>query len=231
MSAIYPFAALRPTPKAAAAVASVPYDVVSSEEARALASGNPLSFLHVSRPEIDLDARADPHADAAYDQAATAFDVLKSEAPLVVEDTPSLYVYRLQHGEPRAIRHRRVFLDRRIRSRCDQEARENPTRQGRRPDAAHARNRRADRTGVSHVSRFDTRRRCSEPRRHDGAVVRLRRAGWRAPRGLAGARQREPGHRRRIRDDRRPLHCRRTSPRRVGGTHAPQPCVERRRRT
>jgi uncharacterized protein (DUF1015 family) len=98
MSAIYPFAALRPTPEAAAAVASVPYDVVSSEEARVLASGNPLSFLHVSRPEIDLGAGADPHADAAYDGAARAFDVLKSEAPLVVEDAPSLYVYRLRMG-------------------------------------------------------------------------------------------------------------------------------------
>ena len=73
MSAIYPFAALRPTPKAAAAVASVPYDVVNSDEARALAAGNPLSFLHVSRPEIDLAAGADPHADAAYEQAAKAF--------------------------------------------------------------------------------------------------------------------------------------------------------------
>ena len=51
-------------------MASVPYDVVSSDEARALAAGNPLSFLHVSRPEIDLGAGADPHADAAYEQAA-----------------------------------------------------------------------------------------------------------------------------------------------------------------
>lgn len=99
MSAIYPFAALRPAPKAAAAVASVPYDVVSSDEARALASGNPLSFLHVSRPEIELGVGADPHTDAAYDRAARAFDVLKSEAPLVVEDAPSLYVYRLRMGD------------------------------------------------------------------------------------------------------------------------------------
>src|SRR5689334_19498496 len=98
MSAIYPFAALRPTPKAAAAVASVPYDVVNSDEARALAAGNPLSFLHVSRPEIDLDAGANPHSDAAYDQAAKAFAVLKSEAPLVVEEIPSFYVYRLRMG-------------------------------------------------------------------------------------------------------------------------------------
>lgn len=98
MAAIYPFAALRPTPTSAAAVAAVPYDVVSSDEARALAAGNPLSFLHVSRPEIDLGADADPHAPAAYEQAAKAFDVLKSEAPLVVEEAPSFYVYRLHMG-------------------------------------------------------------------------------------------------------------------------------------
>ena len=98
MSAIYPFAALRPTPKAAALVASVPYDVVSSDEARALASGNSVSFLHVSRPEIDMRAGADPHSDAAYQQAATAFATLKSEAPLVVEEVPSFYVYRQKMG-------------------------------------------------------------------------------------------------------------------------------------
>ena len=99
MSAIYPFAALRPTPKSASAVAAVPYDVVSTDEARALASGNPLSFLHVSRPEIDMAAAADPHAPAAYEQAAAAFSVLKSEAPLVVEEMPSFYVYRLHMGD------------------------------------------------------------------------------------------------------------------------------------
>jgi uncharacterized protein (DUF1015 family) len=98
MSAIFPFAALRPTPKAAAAVASVPYDVVNTDEARALASGNPLSFLHVSRPEIDMSAGADANADAAYQQAARAFAALKSDAPLVVEELPSFYVYRLRMG-------------------------------------------------------------------------------------------------------------------------------------
>jgi uncharacterized protein (DUF1015 family) len=98
MSAIYPFAALRPTPKAAASVASVPYDVVSSDEARALAAGNPLSFLHVSRPEIDMAASVDPHSDVAYQRAAAAFKTLKSEAPLVVEEVPSFYLYRLKMG-------------------------------------------------------------------------------------------------------------------------------------
>jgi uncharacterized protein (DUF1015 family) len=98
MSAIYPFAALRPAPKAAAAVAAVPYDVVSTGEARALAAGNRLSFLHVSRPEIDLDPAADPHAPAAYERAAQAFAALRSAAPLVVEASPSFYVYRLHMG-------------------------------------------------------------------------------------------------------------------------------------
>ena len=98
MSAIFPFAALRPTPTAAAAVAAVPYDVVNTEEARALAAGNPLSFLHVSRPEIDLPHGANPYSDAVYDLAAANFSTLKSAAPLVVEATPSFYVYRLHMG-------------------------------------------------------------------------------------------------------------------------------------
>jgi uncharacterized protein (DUF1015 family) len=54
MASIFPFAALRPTPPAAAAVAAVPYDVVSTDEARALSADNPLSFLHVSRAAIDF---------------------------------------------------------------------------------------------------------------------------------------------------------------------------------
>lgn len=95
MSAIYPFAALRPAPKAAAAVASVPYDVVNSEEARDLAEGNPLSFLRVSRPEIELSPGTDPHLDAVYDLAARNFTRLNSLAPLVVEEMASFYVYRL----------------------------------------------------------------------------------------------------------------------------------------
>ena len=99
MSAIYPFAALRPVPAAAAAVASVPYDVVSTDEARTLASGNPNSFLHVSRPEIDMPAGIDPHSDDVYRRAADAFQALKKNAPLIVEEVPSFYVYRLTMGK------------------------------------------------------------------------------------------------------------------------------------
>ncbi|HJU43856.1 MAG TPA: DUF1015 family protein [Vicinamibacterales bacterium] len=98
MSSIFPFAALRPVPQSAAAVAAVPYDVVNTEEARALAAGNPLSFLHVSRPEIDLPAGTDPHSGSVYDRAMQNFSTLKTQAPLVVEEVPSFYVYRLTMG-------------------------------------------------------------------------------------------------------------------------------------
>ena len=99
MSAIYPFRALRPVPTAAAQVASVPYDVVNTDEARALAAGNALSFLHISRPEIDLPHGTDPHGDAVYAKAAENFAALKQAAPLVVEDAPAIYVYRLTMGQ------------------------------------------------------------------------------------------------------------------------------------
>jgi len=99
VATIRPFRALRPRPEAAAAVAAVPYDVVSTEEARALAAGNPLSFLHVSRAEIDLPAETDPHAGVVYETAAANFAKLRREAPLVEEADPSLYLYRLRMGE------------------------------------------------------------------------------------------------------------------------------------
>ena len=98
MAAIYPFAALRPTPDVAALVSSVPYDVVNTDEARALAAGNPLSFLHVSRPEIDLPPGSDPHAPEVYRRAAEAFAGLTQAAPLVREAAPHFYVYQLHMG-------------------------------------------------------------------------------------------------------------------------------------
>jgi uncharacterized protein (DUF1015 family) len=99
MSAIRPFRALRPAPEAAARVASVPYDVVSTEEARALAAGNPLSFLRVTRGEIDLPAGVDPYGDAVYAQARANLDEIRAAAPLVTEAEPAVYFYRLRMGE------------------------------------------------------------------------------------------------------------------------------------
>ena len=95
MAVIRPFRAVRPAPTAAPRVAAVPYDVVDAEEAKALAAGNPLSFLHVSRAEIDLPGSVDPHDDLVYRTAAERYRALKRDAPLVAEHTPSLYLYHL----------------------------------------------------------------------------------------------------------------------------------------
>jgi uncharacterized protein (DUF1015 family) len=99
VAAIYPFRALRPPADKVQEVAAVPYDVVNSEEARALAEGKPLSFLHVSRPEIDMPAGQDLYADETYRKAAENFRKLVSECPLEEEAEPSLYVYRLKMGD------------------------------------------------------------------------------------------------------------------------------------
>jgi uncharacterized protein (DUF1015 family) len=96
VATLKPFRALRPSSATAAAVSAVPYDVVSTAEARTLASGNSLSFLHVSRPEIDLPDGTDPYADSVYARAAANFAKLKLDAPLTREDAPSLYAYRLR---------------------------------------------------------------------------------------------------------------------------------------
>jgi uncharacterized protein (DUF1015 family) len=98
MATVRAFRALRPTPASAPRVAAVPYDVVSRDEAKALAAGNPLSFLHVSRPEIDLPPETDPHADVVYATAVANYEKLKRAAPLVVDDVPNLYLYRLESG-------------------------------------------------------------------------------------------------------------------------------------
>ena len=99
MAVLARFRALRPAPSAAAQVAAVPYDVVNTDEARALAAGNPLSFLHVSRAEIDCPVDANPYGDAVYAKAVSNFERLKKDAPLVVEDAPAVYVYRLRMGD------------------------------------------------------------------------------------------------------------------------------------
>src|SRR5579885_2805944 len=90
---IRPFRALRPAPSAASEVAAVPYDVVNREEARRLA--HPLSFLRVSRPEIELPEGTDPYSKEVYDRARANLDELTRKAPLIREAEPSHYVYRL----------------------------------------------------------------------------------------------------------------------------------------
>src|SRR2546421_7652202 len=99
VAAIYPFRALRPPRDKVQEVAAVPYDVVNTEEARTLAAGNPLSFLHVSRPEIDLPEGTGIYSDDVYAKAKENFDKLRRDCPLEEEDGPSLYLYRLVMGE------------------------------------------------------------------------------------------------------------------------------------
>ena len=94
MAIVKPFRALRPNPEQAAAVSAVPYDVVNTEEARALAANSPLSFLHVSRPEIDLPDGTDIHSEEVYGKAKSNFNNLIAEAPLIVEDHASFYLYK-----------------------------------------------------------------------------------------------------------------------------------------
>jgi len=94
---LHPFRALRPKPDAAASIAAVPYDVVNTEEAHALAEGNPRSFLRVSRAELELTDGTDPYADAVYERAAKNFAALR-DSSLVIDDEPSVYVYQLRMG-------------------------------------------------------------------------------------------------------------------------------------
>lgn len=93
-----PFYALRPRADIAARLASVPYDVVDTEEARILAQGNEDSFLHVSRPEIDLPEGTDIYSDAVYAQAVTALNKLKERGALVTDAEARYYVYRQVMG-------------------------------------------------------------------------------------------------------------------------------------
>jgi uncharacterized protein (DUF1015 family) len=96
MAHLRPFRALRPRPESAARVAAVPYDVVDRQEAAELAAGNPLSFLHVSRAEIGLPAQTDPYSSEVYEKARANLERLIESAPLMTEDKPCLYLYRLE---------------------------------------------------------------------------------------------------------------------------------------
>lgn len=91
---IRPFAAVRPDPAFAAQVAAVPYDVVDTAEARTLADGNTRSFLHVSRPEIDMPDGTDCSSPEAYAQARKALDALRGDGTLIQDGGPAYYAYR-----------------------------------------------------------------------------------------------------------------------------------------
>lgn len=101
MATLSPFRALRPPAALAAQVASPPYDVVSTKEARALAAGNADSFLRVSRPEIDLPEGVDEHSDPVYAKGRENLDELVRRGVLRADPEPRLYVYAQRMGEHR----------------------------------------------------------------------------------------------------------------------------------
>jgi len=98
MPLIRPFAGLRPAPGRAAEVIAPPYDVLSSEEARARAAGKPWSFLHISKPEIDLPLGTNPYAPEVYAKAAENLGAMTRKGVLIRDPAPCYYVYRLVMG-------------------------------------------------------------------------------------------------------------------------------------
>ena len=103
MATLHPFRALRPSRERAVRVAAPPYDVVNTREARDLARGNPDSYLHVSRPEIDLPDGTDEHADAVYAQGARNLADFRGRAVLAPDVEPRLYVYAQKMGNHRQV--------------------------------------------------------------------------------------------------------------------------------
>src|SRR4249920_360946 len=105
MATIKPFAALRPKPELASQICELPYDVMSSDEARGMAAGNPLSFLHVSKPEIDLPPGTDPYGPQVYAKGKENFARLIAQGALRQDAQPCFYLYRQIMG-----RHTQVGL-------------------------------------------------------------------------------------------------------------------------
>jgi len=103
MSLIRPFPALRPAAGRAEDVAAPPYDVLNSAEARERAEGRPWSFLHISKPEIDLPEGTDPYDASVYAKGKENFDRMLEEGVLVQDDQPCYYLYRLIMGSHQQI--------------------------------------------------------------------------------------------------------------------------------
>lgn len=99
MSLIKPFAGLRPAPGMAAEVLAPPYDVLNTDEARAMAEGRPWSFLHISKPEIDLPPDTDPYDASVYAKGAENFQRMIDERVLLRDPTDCYYAYRITMGD------------------------------------------------------------------------------------------------------------------------------------
>ena len=94
MAIVRAFKGIRPVKELASQIAALPYDVMNSEEAREMVKGNPHSFLHVDRAEIDLDPSIDVHDKRVYEKARENLDRMISEGEYMQDETPCLYIYR-----------------------------------------------------------------------------------------------------------------------------------------
>jgi len=94
MAVFKPFKAIRPVPEKAADVAALPYDVMNSEEAREMVKGNPYSFLHVDKAEVDLDSSVDLYDKKVYLKARENLDKLVTDGICKADETPCIYIYR-----------------------------------------------------------------------------------------------------------------------------------------
>jgi uncharacterized protein (DUF1015 family) len=99
MARIEPFRGVRPRKDFAHLVAAPPYDVLTSEEARELAAGNPYSFLHIGKPEIDLPPGTDIYSDAVYAKGKENFERFLREGTIVPDRTRNFYVYKQVWGD------------------------------------------------------------------------------------------------------------------------------------
>ncbi len=101
MAIVKPFKAVRPTPECASKVAALPYDVMNSEEAREMVKGNPHSFLHVDKAEIDLDPSVDIYDAKVYQKARENMDKMQDDGVLVQDAKACFYIYKLtMDGRP-----------------------------------------------------------------------------------------------------------------------------------
>lgn len=103
MSLIKPFAGLRPATGRAAEILAPPYDVLNAEEARTMAADKPWSFLHISKPEIDMDTDIDPYDPSVYAMGAGSFQKMLDSGVLIRDEQPCYYAYRLTMGEHQQI--------------------------------------------------------------------------------------------------------------------------------
>lgn len=94
MAIVRPFRAIRPQPDVAASVAALPYDVMNSDEARQMVKGNPYSFLHVDKAEIDMDPSIDLYDARVYEKARDNLNEMIEKGVFLQDETPCLYVYK-----------------------------------------------------------------------------------------------------------------------------------------